>query len=77
MDVEKQPISIFFRQAMLRTPQGWCVVGSFVINWLLVTLVAMTSLRIVIPESGSTLIYLLILPLALCGSDGIRSDVIA
>lgn len=62
MDIEKQPISVFIREAVLKTPQGWVLAASFIINWLIVLLVSVTSSSIFVPESGVTSIYLLFLP---------------
>lgn len=62
MDIENQPINIFVREALLRTPQGWFVVTSFIVNWVLVCLVALTGLNSIIPPSGPALVYIMILP---------------
>lgn len=62
MDIENQPINMFLREALLRTPQGWLVVASFILNWVLVGLVAFTELSSIVPSSGPVLIYILALP---------------
>lgn len=35
MDLERQPIQIFIREALMKTPQGLVVIASFVIYWIL------------------------------------------
>ena len=62
MDIEKQPLKIFIREAILRTPQGWVVLVSFIVNWALVLLALITKLSFILPQSGTALIYLVILP---------------
>ena len=62
MDIEQQPIKIFIREAMLRTPQGLVVLASFIVNWVLVLLTILTNLTFILPESGPALIYVVIFP---------------
>jgi|GEM_PF-4659820 len=62
MDIEGQPLNIFIREAMLKTPQGWVVLISFIMNWTLVLLTLTTKISFIVPDSGTTLIYLVILP---------------
>jgi hypothetical protein len=62
MEIENQSISVFIRETLLRTPQGLVVLASFVINWLLVILVSFFNLSIITPDSGTLMIYIVILP---------------
>ena len=62
MNIEDQPLKTFFLEAIIKTPQGWFVIVSFVANSILVTLVLVTNWAAVVPESGPMLIYILVVP---------------